>query len=163
MTENRWLRSGFVWIILIIAVVALWITFISGGDDDPNIGVNQVAQEIKAGQVERLELTEGSNDVTVHYLGRDDTQKTRLDENISIYEALQLYGVQPSDVEIDIGASSSWGNWLGALTLFVPILLVVGIFIFMMRQAQGSNNQAMSFGKSRARLFTANKPTVTFA
>jgi cell division protease FtsH len=42
------------------------------------------------------------------------------------------------------------------------MLFIVGIFIFMMRQAQGSNNQAMSFGKSRARMFTGSKPTVTF-
>jgi cell division protease FtsH len=42
------------------------------------------------------------------------------------------------------------------------MLFLVGIFVFMMRQAQGSNNQAMSFGKSRARMFTGTKPTVTF-
>ncbi|CAN5804807.1 ATP-dependent zinc metalloprotease FtsH [soil metagenome] len=162
MTENRWLRNGFVWIILIIAVIALWITFISGGDGNANIGISQVATEIQADRVERLELTEGSNEVTVHYRAGTDSAQTRLDENISIYEALGLYGVQPTQVEIDINASSSWGNWLGAMTLFIPILLVVGIVVFMMRQSQGSNNQAMSFGKSKARMFTANKPTVTF-
>ena len=163
MTENRWLRSGFVWIILIIAVVALWITFISGGDSDNNIGLQQVADEINSGLVERLEMTEGSTEVTVYYRNSDETAKTRLDENISIYEALGLYGVQPSDVAINVNPSSGWGNWIGALTLFIPILLVIGIVVFMMRQAQGSNNQAMSFGKSKARMFTANKPTVTFA
>src|SRR5690606_26690841 len=133
MTENRWLRSGFVWIILIIAVVALWITFISGGDSDNNIGFNQVANEIKNGQVERLELTEGSTSVTVHYLNSEETNRTRLDENISIYEALSVYGVQPADVDINVNAASSWGNWLGALTIFIPILLVIGIVVFMMR------------------------------
>ena len=42
------------------------------------------------------------------------------------------------------------------------MLFLLGIFIFMMRQTQGSNSQAMSFGKSKARLFTSDKPTVTF-
>ena len=56
MTENRWLRSGFVWIILIIAVVALWITFISGGDNDNDIGLQQVANEINLGIVDRDEM-----------------------------------------------------------------------------------------------------------
>ncbi|CAA9550082.1 MAG: Cell division protein FtsH, partial [uncultured Thermomicrobiales bacterium] len=41
-------------------------------------------------------------------------------------------------------------------------MLIVGLLFFMMRQGQGSNNQAMSFGKSRARLFSSNRPTVTF-
>ena len=45
----------------------------------------------------------------------------------------------------------------------MPTLFLIGIFVFMMRQAQGSNNQAMSFGKSRARLFIGNRPTVTFS
>ena len=46
---------------------------------------------------------------------------------------------------------------------FLPFLFLGGFLLFMMRQAQGSNNQAMSFGKSRARMFMGNKPTVTFA
>ena len=46
---------------------------------------------------------------------------------------------------------------------FIPFLLIGGLLIFMMRQAQGSNNQALSFGKSRARMIMGNKPTTTFA
>ncbi len=55
-----------------------------------------------------------------------------------------------------------WG-WLGALGGFIPLILFGVLLLFMFRQAQGSNNQAMSFGKSRARMFMGNKPTVTFA
>jgi cell division protease FtsH len=164
MTDNRWLRNGFVWIILIIAVIALWVTFINRGDGDQQIALDQVAAEIREGQVERLELTEGSNEVTVHYKTGDQTAKTRLDGNVSIYEALAFYDVEPvrDDVRIEVGEASSWGNWIGILTFVLPILLIIGIVVFMMRQAQGSNNQAISFGKSRARMFTGNKPTVTF-
>jgi cell division protease FtsH len=52
---------------------------------------------------------------------------------------------------------------LGILTFMLPTLLIIGILVLMMRQSQGSNSQAMSFGKSRARLFSSNRPTVTFA
>jgi cell division protease FtsH len=58
--------------------------------------------------------------------------------------------------------SALWG-WLSALGGILPFLLLAGLLFFMMRQAQGSNNQAISFGKSRARMFMGNKPTVTFA
>src|SRR5207245_5145292 len=57
-------------------------------------------------------------------------------------------------------ALSAWLNILGGL---IPFILIGGLLIFMMRQAQGSNNQALSFGKSRARMFMGNKPSVTFA
>jgi cell division protease FtsH len=163
MADNKWLRNGFVWIILIIAVIALWFMFTNGGDDSSPTDLNSVADAIKDGRVERLVQTEDSNEVTVHYSGTDDTETVRLPDNVSIYEALEQYGLSAEDVTIQIKQSSQWGAWLGALTIFLPFLFLIGIVIFMMRQAQGSNNQAISFGKSRARMFTGNKPTVTFA
>jgi cell division protease FtsH len=48
------------------------------------------------------------------------------------------------------------------LGYMLPAVLVVGIIYFMLRQAQGTNNQALSFGKSRARMFTGDQPSVTF-
>ena len=58
---------------------------------------------------------------------------------------------------------SAAGQWLStAIFAFLPVLLIGGFIFFMMRQAQGTNNQAMSFGKSRARMFLGNKTVVTF-
>jgi cell division protease FtsH len=55
-------------------------------------------------------------------------------------------------------------SWIGLLvTTALPLILIVGFILFMMRQAQGTNNQALSFGKSRARMFLGNKTVVTFA
>ena len=55
-------------------------------------------------------------------------------------------------------------SWLGLLlTAVLPLLIIGGFIFFMMRQAQGTNNQALSFGKSRARMFLGNKTVVTFA
>jgi cell division protease FtsH len=55
------------------------------------------------------------------------------------------------------------GQWLGLLiSALLPVLLIGGFIFFMMRQAQGTNNQAMSFGKSRARMFLGNKQVITF-
>ena len=54
------------------------------------------------------------------------------------------------------------GDWGGILFALLPILLLGAFFFFIMRQAQGAGNQAFSFGKSRARMFTGDRPTVTF-
>jgi cell division protease FtsH len=48
------------------------------------------------------------------------------------------------------------------MSFFLPVVLIFALFFFFMRQNQGANNQAMSFGKSRARLFNSDRPTVTF-
>ncbi|MBM3273547.1 MAG: ATP-dependent zinc metalloprotease FtsH, partial [Candidatus Sericytochromatia bacterium] len=56
-------------------------------------------------------------------------------------------------------------NWWVSLlsTILVPVLIIVGLWIFMLRQAQSGSNQAISFGKSRAKMLVDNKPKVTFA
>jgi cell division protease FtsH len=54
-------------------------------------------------------------------------------------------------------------NWGSLLINFLPFLLLIFVFFLIFRQARGANNQAMSFGRSRARLFPANRATVTFA
>ncbi|MBI5289749.1 MAG: ATP-dependent zinc metalloprotease FtsH, partial [Chloroflexi bacterium] len=75
---------------------------------------------------------------------------------------VKIGGDTADSVVIKYKEPSSYGNIVGLLISFAPILVFGAILIFMMRQAQGSNSQAMNFGKSRARMFTGNKPTVTF-
>jgi len=84
-----------------------------------------------------------------------DTTKVLKDNNID-YTNNHLLVLQYDPPS----ALSAWLNILGGL---IPFILIGGLLIFMMRQAQGSNNQALSFGKSRARMFMGNKPSVTFA
>ncbi|HEY6957879.1 MAG TPA: ATP-dependent zinc metalloprotease FtsH, partial [Candidatus Limnocylindria bacterium] len=63
----------------------------------------------------------------------------------------------------DYQTESATFSVIGSILLsLLPVLLIGGFFFYMMRQAQGTNNQALSFGKSRARMFIGNKPTVTF-
>ena len=62
--------------------------------------------------------------------------------------------------------STTYGNgfdWGGLLITLIPVFLLVGLFWYLMRGARGANSQAFNFSRSRARLFSAAKPTVTFA
>ena len=58
--------------------------------------------------------------------------------------------------------SGGLGSFFGILLNFLPLIFFGGLILFMMRQAQGSNNQTLSFGRSRARMMPFNRPTVTF-
>jgi cell division protease FtsH len=163
MGDLKRLRSSVVWIILIVAVIALWFIVVNNNGSTHRKDFGTVASEIKAGKVKSLTQKEDSRTVNIDY--NDDTAgaKTILPNNTSIVDMLNAYGINPNDVKVNIEPASRWGNWLGAVGFLLPTLFLIAIFVFMMRQAQGSNNQAISFGKSRARLFTGNKPTVTFA
>lgn len=162
MGDNKWIRNGFVWLILIIAAIAVWVTFIQGGRGGSSITYQQMAADIKAGKIERLVMTSGSSEVQVHYIGSNEIRNVRLPSDVDIFELLKTYGIDPQSVTTQVNPASQWGNWIGTLTFLLPTLFFIGVIIFMMRQAQGTNNQALSFGKSRARVFTSNRPTVTF-
>lgn len=71
--------------------------------------------------------------------------------------------IDPVKANLKAESPSDTGNivW-GAAQLLVPGLLILGFFFFMMRQAQGQNNQAMSFGKSKARIAGNEKTKTTF-
>ena len=72
------------------------------------------------------------------------------------------FGSGEDQIVIQVKVPSIWTNITPLLFSVVPVLLMAGFFIFLMRQAQGAGNQAFSFGKSKARVFTGDKPTVTF-
>jgi cell division protease FtsH len=106
------------------------------------------------------------NDLEVVF--RDGTSAfSRKEPTKTAIEQLLDLGVTPeqlsaSQVEWEIKQPSDFNQIITLVTYLLPGLLVVGLIFFMLRQAQGSNNQALSFGKSRARMFTGDQPTVTF-
>ncbi len=163
MISSKWLRNGFVWAILVVAGVALWVTFMSGAPPAKNETFANVAQDIKMGKVSRLVMSEGSSKIEIHYTGSEDVRTTILPPDVNIWGALQGFGVQPDAVPISVKPASQWGSLFSLGTFLLPFLFLGGLFFLIMRQSQGTNNQAMSFGKSRARMFTGNKPSVTFA
>ncbi len=168
MGESKWLRNGLVWLVLVVATIALWVTFVGNDPQTENISVGQMAAAIRGNQVDRLVQKQDGRDVIVHY--RDGAGLANavvtLPAGTDLLTVLDNYGIEASSLPPDLVVfepASRWTGLLSAMTFLLPTLFLIGIFVFMMRQAQGSNNQAMSFGKSRARLFTGNKPTVTFA
>jgi len=151
------------------AILLLFFVFVSTPKDRHEIAISQVVKDVSAGTVKSIEATEGSGNIKICY---DDpatcaNYKTSLKEPLdTVYSVLKDAGA-PQDkidaVQIQVKPAEQWGSLLGILGFLLPTLILVGAFLFMMRQAQGTNSQAMSFGKSRARLFTGNKPTITFA
>ena len=99
----------------------------------------------------------------IYKSGDESRTKTGLEaykENeTTLVEQLLSLGVTPDqlsadNIKVEVEAPSIWEGALGGFVVYLlPILLMLGVFWFIFRQAQGSNNAAMSFGKSRARMF----------
>ncbi len=157
-------RNSLVLLILGLIVIVLVFQFRSNAPQPQRLDLNQVAAEIHGGRVARLVIDD--NDLEIEY--PDKTQAiSRAEPGRPAIEQLMDLGVtaddlSPEQIQLEIKQPSDFNQIITLVTYLLPGLLVVGLIFFMLRQAQGSNNQALSFGKSRARMFTGDQPTVTF-
>lgn len=175
MGDNRWLKNSFVYLIILVAALALFFQYFGQNSNQNNEkGIAEVISDAKAGRIESIEAQAGDEQIIVVYKGdsansASNTYRSRLESSDSIMSLLAQYDVPLTDAEgqqildVSVKPAPAWGGLLSIFTVLLPTLLLIGFFVFFMRQAQGSNNQALSFGKSRARMFAGDKPTITFA
>jgi cell division protease FtsH len=129
----------------------------------PNVvDLTTVAKLAAEGKINSIRVDQ--NELTVTQ--KDGAQiASNKESSIGIVENLKILGVtdeQILQIKITVAPRSAWDGWLAILGTLLPLVLIGGFFFFILRQAQGAGNQAMSFGKSRARMFSGDKPTVTF-
>jgi len=160
-------QSFLVYFLLIVAIAAMfYMGFRQDTTDQEVLTINQVAHDIQVGDVSRVTV---QNDDKIMVIYADGTeQESHKEPGATLVEQLVGLGVtpeqlSPDNVKIEIKPPSSWVGILSSVVYILPILLMAGVLWFIFRQAQGSNNAAMAFGKSRARMFSGDHPTVTFA
>ncbi|MDE2695651.1 MAG: ATP-dependent zinc metalloprotease FtsH [Chloroflexota bacterium] len=162
--NSRWMRNSFIYLIILVAVVLVVVMFFRPSSSARDISITDVVHAAQQGEVEKI-VARGSN-LTVHLRTQQEPLSSRIEESATIEEILRENGVPigaaEGAVEVVVEGPSQFGNIFGLLFNFLPLIIFGAILIFMMRQAQGSNSQAMSFGRSKARMFTGQKPTVTF-
>ena len=168
MGENRWLKNSFVYLIILVAALALFFNYFSSAQTvTEEKGIYTVLADAKAGLIKQIDVQAGSSDILVTYKdsssGTPRVVRSRIESRDSITTLLVQSGVPLNTVDLKIGAAPAWGGLFSIISVLLPVILMIGFFVFFMRQAQGSNNQAMSFGKSRAKMFSGDKPSVTFA
>ncbi|MBP7356428.1 MAG: ATP-dependent zinc metalloprotease FtsH, partial [Longilinea sp.] len=162
---NQRNSSVLIYILLFIAIATMIYVGFNRNNTAEELTINQLALDIQDGKVKVIE--EDDNNLIVTY---NDGKENKLvkEPGATLVEQLYQFGVTsedlaPDKVKIVIKNPSVRANVVTALAIVLPLLLMVGVFFFIFRQAQGSNNAAISFSKSRARMFTGDHPTVTFA
>ncbi len=169
MGNTKWYKNRFV-VLGLLAVVGgvLFFTFIGGDRTDAanTIPISQVLKEAAArpSPIKEIQLTNSAETVRIKYVNGTEKLSRRETATTDFTTQLTNAGYNfANGPDIKVNEPSGAGGILSLLTFLLPTLLFIGVLVFMMRQAQGSNNQALGFGKSRARRFDASKPTVTFA
>jgi cell division protease FtsH len=155
--KSNWKRNSLIYIIILLAAILLFSFLIPGSNEPQEVPLSQVITMSQEGQINKVTI-DGENMIVTK---ADGTEVKAAIGNLTIVDLTDLGLVLPSGgYEIKASGGINWGS---LLINFLPLAIFGLLLFFMFRQARGANNQAMSFGRSRARLFPANRTTVTFA
>ncbi len=171
MGGSRFKRSFLVYLLIgVVLIIVIFSVFPRGGGSNEIPlagGTESLLERIKndAGLIEAVQV--GSDKVTLDYRDGAESYETNVPETgFDFFEFLSREGIDVGSQgfpDIEVGGGGGFGSTIAGLFInLLPFLLIIGLIFFFLRQAQGQGSQAMSFGKSKARMVTANRPTVTF-
>ena len=158
---SRWLRNGFIYLLILVAVVAIVYSFFGRSAGTERLELSEVIAAAKDGDVSKIEI-DGDN-LTVTMNGQEFN--SRKEEGSSIYDLLNDAGVSvggPDGVQVGVASPSRFGTWLGPFISFLARIRIGGILICFIPQPQGSNARGRACDACKARTFAGNRPAVSF-
>ncbi len=161
-------RSNVIYLLLFAAIIILVVSYFqSNSTNQESLSINEVAADLQDGRIARIVVDDNRLRIVYKEDPKGIERVSNMEPTATLVEQLISLGVtteqlSPDHVKIEIKPPSAWLGFATILSYILPFLILGGVFWFVFRQAQGSNNAAMSFGKSRARMFTGDQPTVTF-
>ena len=152
---NSTLKSLLFWMVLIVVGVAIWnFSTKLAGQHDQTKTFTEFIQLVEANQISNVEIT-----------GQDIVGHTKQGDKFSVYAPTQYERLANILIERGVAIKAkeaSASSWSLILYSWAPVLLMIGFWIFFMRQMQSGGNKALSFGKSKAKLSSSSQKKVTF-
>ena len=140
----------YVLILMIVSMLLLRVFPMSQGQEE--VTLSKVVQDIGSGQVKSIAVS--GDELAVTYKDGNEVM-SRKEAGTELTKSLKALGVDATaldGVDLQVKPTSAWGQVLAVAGSILPLVLVAVLFLFLMRQAQGTNNQAIAFGRSVARL-----------
>ncbi len=155
MHLNSTVKQILTGVFMITCLIILW-QFVKGSNAGPDKGISLTQLLNDADQGKVADVMVNGQEVTGHYSDKSLFHTQVPTGYNDLYTNLRQHGVN-----INIKDQNS-NAWLGILIQFAPVVLMLGLWLFLMRQMQSGGNKAMSFGKSRARLLSMQQKKITF-
>ncbi len=158
-SNNNMRNIGFIVLVMLFGLIIYGLVSSNNPKLD-DAALSEVRTSANKGEVELIELK--GDELTVTYVGEEDpTKKSMKEPDTSLSE--QDFDVTRFELQVNEEKDGS-SVWFNMLLTFAPVAIIIGFFLYMMKQAQGQGNQAMGFGKSKAKLFGPdNKKNVKFS
>jgi cell division protease FtsH len=156
-------KNGLTYLLIIALAIAAFMLIANPSPSTvQEINLNKFVEEVKSGMVHQVVVTD--NQIKIE-LQDGSKQVTNKEPGSDLYSILEKTGVDSDTIsKLPTTIEDTTGDkfWIDLLIGFVPFLIIIGFFLFMMRSAQSSNNQAMGFGKSQAKTVDHTKEKTTF-
>jgi cell division protease FtsH len=150
---NKFSRYIFILLAIFLIVAGIFTFSDSGNKAADSVSISVVAEEVNQGKIDRIEVSGNS----LRLFLKDGTEQVSTKEETALSDTFKNYGVDQAQIQavkIEIKEASSSSSFIFStlLPIILPCLLIAGFIWFLMRQVSGSNNRAMSFGQSGAKL-----------
>lgn len=154
--KNRFKSAGFIAILILFGLIIF--TAFNQPSTLKDVSFSNVIDRANKGEIKKIQIKGEELEITPK--GQDKaTERSRKEAGSSIYEQ----GLKQGKAEVNVEkASSSGDTWIYLAGSILPIIIIAVILIFMFRSAQGQGSQALSFGKSKAKLYGSDKKKMTF-
>ena len=160
---NATAKNIFLWIVIIVAVVVLWqfLSNVKDGSHD-ELTYSEFTEKVEDKEIEKANFT--GNLIEGTYRPTDSSQSSRPFRAVIPKGSVETFANALNDQGVRVTVTDDeQGSWIYILlTSWFPIILFVAFWIFLMRQMQSGGNKALSFGKSRARLFSTQQKKLSF-
>jgi len=154
------IRLTLFWAILVFGVLT-FMALTSPQTNLKDVPISTVIERANQGEISKIEGT--GNDIKVTLKGQEKaTEKSYIQGGVSTLLKESILSKEAKSVIKDNAPSQTGDALWNIAIIIVPVLLIGALFVFMMRQAQGQNNQALGFGKSKAKLYGLDKERVVF-
>ena len=156
-------RNSFAYVLIFVALVAIFFTFYSGNVNSTEIPVTQVISEAQKGTIDKIEINTSGRLKIINNRGEIFTSRTQESGDFMLLLDASGVGLGTDGIDVEYKGSSGFSSLFAILLNFLPIIFFGAVLLFMMRQAQGNAGQTLNFGRSKARMLMSAESTVSFA
>jgi cell division protease FtsH len=158
--KPKWWQGWLFYMLILVAIIALAFSFFPVSQKPEKVDFYTFVDQVKQGSVDTIQ--QDGNTI----IGSKDNEKkiesSFIGSTKELMDSLTAAGITLGENGVNFDVKTGGFDWSSLLISFVPLLLFGALLFFLFRSARGANTQAFNFAKSRARLTSGNKPTITF-
>ena len=150
-----------IWVLLIAAVLLVWQFVEKKEQPREQPKFSQFLADVEAGKVKEVEVVLAGQGDAGSFEGKLSNDESF--ETVGVFNESVISSLREHDVTFKVKTAPKESIWQNLLIYWLPLVVVLGVFVFFMRQLQSGGGKAMSFGKSKAKLMNENQNKITFA